>query len=82
MDAALRPVRPSNTSRVTVVRIETRRAEYQDVEPMRGLYRQEFDCQIIHDSILARGMADPVSSWSEDGWPGTAVSGTGSTSAA
>ncbi len=53
------PVRPSNLSRVTVVRIETRRAEYQDVEPMRGLYRQEFDCQIIHDSILARGMADP-----------------------
>jgi GNAT superfamily N-acetyltransferase len=39
--------------------IQVRRAEYQDVEAMRGLYRQELNCQIIHDSFLARGLADP-----------------------
>ena len=26
---------------------------------MRGLYRQEANCQIIHDSFLSRGLADP-----------------------
>jgi GNAT superfamily N-acetyltransferase len=26
---------------------------------MRGLYRQEANCQIIHDSCLGRGIADP-----------------------
>lgn len=39
--------------------IQVRRAEYQDVEAMRGLYRQELNCQIIHDSFLPRGLADP-----------------------
>lgn len=38
--------------------IEVRRAEYRDVEAMRELYRQEQNCQIIHDSALSRGMAD------------------------
>lgn len=41
------------------MQIDVRRAEYRDVEAMRELYRQEQNCQIIHDSILARGMADP-----------------------
>src|SRR5687767_13432221 len=39
--------------------IQIRQAEYQDVETMRGLYRQELNCQIIHDSFLPRGLADP-----------------------
>lgn len=41
------------------MKIEVRRAEYGDVEALRGLYRQELNCQIIHDSALERGIADP-----------------------
>ena len=29
------------------------------MEALRGLYRQELDCQIMHDSFLGRGAADP-----------------------
>ncbi|HLK60660.1 MAG TPA: GNAT family N-acetyltransferase [Chthonomonadaceae bacterium] len=39
--------------------IQVHRAEYEDVEPMRELYRQEANCQIICDSLLRRGLADP-----------------------
>jgi GNAT superfamily N-acetyltransferase len=39
--------------------IQVRPAEYRDVEPLRPLCRQELNCQIIHDSFLARGLADP-----------------------
>src|SRR5215471_7933836 len=39
--------------------IQVLRAEYQDVKSMRDLYRQELNCQIIHDSFLPRGLADP-----------------------
>src|SRR5215831_19319338 len=39
--------------------IQAHRAEYQDVEAMRGLYSQELNCQIIRDSFLSRGLADP-----------------------
>src|SRR5262245_52601917 len=39
--------------------IQVRPAEYRDVEAMRGLYRQELNCQIISDSFLSRGLADP-----------------------
>ena len=39
--------------------IEVRRAEYRDVEAMRELYRQEAGCQVVRDSILRRGLADP-----------------------
>jgi GNAT superfamily N-acetyltransferase len=39
--------------------IKVRRAEYRDVEAMRELYRQKLNCQIIHDSFLARGLTDP-----------------------
>ncbi|HEV2666728.1 MAG TPA: GNAT family N-acetyltransferase [Blastocatellia bacterium] len=39
--------------------IQAHRAEYRDVEAMRELYRQELDCQIIRDSFLSRGLADP-----------------------
>lgn len=38
--------------------IEVRRVEFGGVEPLRGLYRQEMNCQIIHDSLLERGLAD------------------------
>lgn len=38
--------------------IQVRRAEYRDIEPLRELYRQEANCQIVSDSILRRGMAD------------------------
>jgi GNAT superfamily N-acetyltransferase len=36
------------------VQIEACRAEFQDIEAMRDVYRQEMNCQIIHDSIHAR----------------------------
>lgn len=39
--------------------IQVRQAEYQDVEAMRDLYRQEANCQIVHDSYIRRGLADP-----------------------
>lgn len=39
--------------------IQVSRDEYRAVESMRGLYRQEANCQIIHDSALGRGIADP-----------------------
>ena len=39
--------------------IEVERVQYQEVEAMRELYRQEAHCQIIYDSSLRRGMADP-----------------------
>lgn len=34
-------------------------ATYKDVESMRDLYRHELNCQIIRDSFLRRGLADP-----------------------
>ncbi len=36
------------------MQIETRRAEFRDLEAMRDIYRQEMSCQIIHDSIHSR----------------------------
>jgi hypothetical protein len=39
--------------------IQVRRVEYQDVETMRELYRQEAGCEIVHDSFLARKLSDP-----------------------
>ena len=41
------------------ITIEVERVQYQEVEAMRELYRQEAHCQIIYDSALRRGMADP-----------------------
>src|SRR5437016_2660650 len=34
--------------------IQVRQAEFQDIQAMRDIYRQEMSCQIIHDSIHAR----------------------------
>jgi len=39
--------------------IKVRKAEFGEVAALRELYRQEANCQIVHDSILPRGMADP-----------------------
>jgi hypothetical protein len=36
------------------MQVDVRRVEYADVAALRDLYRQEQNCQIIHDSILAR----------------------------
>src|SRR5882672_11370593 len=41
------------------MKIQVHRVEYADVETMRELYRQELNCQIVHDSFLSRGLADP-----------------------
>src|SRR5688500_18761144 len=41
------------------MKVHVHPVEYRDVEPLRGLYRQEANCQIIHDAILGRGWADP-----------------------
>ncbi|MGV3618863.1 MAG: GNAT family N-acetyltransferase [Fimbriimonas sp.] len=40
------------------MKIEVGRTDYAAIEPLRGLYRQEANCQIIHDSWAARGLAD------------------------
>ncbi len=39
--------------------IKVRRVLYEDIRTMRDLYRKEANCQIIHDSALPRGFADP-----------------------
>ena len=39
--------------------IEVRPTGFEEIESLRGLYRQEANCQIIKDSILRRGLADP-----------------------
>ena len=39
--------------------IQARRVAFKEIEGLRGLYRQEANCQIIKDSILGRGLADP-----------------------
>ncbi|HZT40917.1 MAG TPA: GNAT family N-acetyltransferase [Chthonomonadaceae bacterium] len=41
------------------MKLQVHRTEYQEIEALRGLYRQEANCQIIHDSALSRGLADP-----------------------
>jgi GNAT superfamily N-acetyltransferase len=41
------------------MKIQVHRAEFKDVQAMRELYRQELNCQIVHDSFLSRGLADP-----------------------
>ena len=39
--------------------IQVQQAEFKEIEGLQGLYREEANCQIIKDSILSRGMADP-----------------------
>jgi GNAT superfamily N-acetyltransferase len=34
--------------------VATRRAEFSEIEAMRDIYRQEMNCQIIHDSVHSR----------------------------
>lgn len=41
------------------MQIRVDRVEYADVRNLRELYRHELNCQIIRDSFLARGLADP-----------------------
>jgi GNAT superfamily N-acetyltransferase len=39
--------------------IEVTRVPVDDIIPLRELYRQEMNCQIIHDSFPRRGFSDP-----------------------
>ena len=39
--------------------IETKQTLFSEIEPLRNLYRQEMNCQIVRDSILPRGLAEP-----------------------
>jgi GNAT superfamily N-acetyltransferase len=39
--------------------IEARRVALEEVAPLREEYRRGARCQIVHDSILPRGLADP-----------------------
>jgi GNAT superfamily N-acetyltransferase len=41
------------------MKIDVQLVEYSDIEPLRDLYRQEANCQIINDSALRRGLATP-----------------------
>ncbi|QVL33471.1 GNAT family N-acetyltransferase [Telmatocola sphagniphila] len=36
------------------MKVEANRVEFKDIEGMRDIYRQEMNCQIIHDSIHGR----------------------------
>src|SRR3954452_11125447 len=38
--------------------IQVRQAEYQEIASLRELYRQEANCEIVHDSALRRKTAD------------------------
>lgn len=37
----------------------TQPTTYAEVKSLRDLYRQDANCQIVHDSFLGRGLADP-----------------------
>jgi GNAT superfamily N-acetyltransferase len=39
--------------------IEVSRVEVNEVMPLRELYRQEMNCQIVHDAFPRRGFSDP-----------------------
>ena len=39
--------------------IHVQRVESREIETMRDLFRQEANCQIVHDKMLGRGLADP-----------------------
>src|SRR5579863_1504744 len=39
--------------------IEVCKTEAREVMPLHELYRQEANCQIVHDSSIARGFTDP-----------------------
>jgi len=39
--------------------IEVRKTDAEEVMPFRELYRHEANCQIVHDSMIGRGNADP-----------------------
>jgi GNAT superfamily N-acetyltransferase len=39
--------------------IEVSRVEVNEITPLRELYRQEMNCQIIHDAFPRRGFSDP-----------------------
>jgi GNAT superfamily N-acetyltransferase len=39
--------------------VEVSRVQVNDVTPLRELYRQEMNCQIVHDAFLRRGFSDP-----------------------
>ena len=41
------------------VRVDVQSADFEAIASLRSLYRNEADCQIVRDSILARGLADP-----------------------
>src|SRR4051795_4978420 len=38
--------------------IEIRRAPVDEIMPLRELYRQEMNCQIVHDAYAARGFSE------------------------
>ncbi len=38
--------------------VTVRAADYEDIRPLRELFRREAKCQIVRDSILRRGLAD------------------------
>lgn len=41
------------------MKVQVQRVDFKAVEAMRDLYRQEAACQIICDSLIRRGLADP-----------------------
>ena len=54
-----RPPHPGGGSGEALVRIEVHRAEFQDIAAFRESHRAEARCQLVADSLLGRGLADP-----------------------
>ena len=42
-----------------IVQITAQRTDFKNIAPLRELFRAEAGCQIVRDSILPRGLADP-----------------------
>ncbi len=43
---------------VARLKIDVRRVHFGEVEPLKRLFRTNVGCQIVHDSIMPRGLAD------------------------
>jgi hypothetical protein len=40
------------------IKIDLSQVRFEEILPLRELYRQEMNCQIVHDSLHARGFSD------------------------
>ena len=48
-----------SAERGRTIDIQVQKTEFEEIALLRALYRHEANCQIVRDSILGRGLADP-----------------------